>query len=65
MNNFDPRYSLTGNEFLDFLSWCEAMGIDYEGKEEQRENIEENQNDYNEENNYKLIFRKKGRDKYE
>lgn len=51
MNNFDSKYSLTGNEFLDFLSWCEVQGIDIE------ENQEENQNDYNDENN-ELIYRK-------
>ena len=56
MNSFDPKHSLTGNEFLDFLSWCEVMGIDYEGKEQQ-ENIEENQENYNDENN-ELIYRK-------
>ena len=66
-NGFDPKHSLTGNEFLDFLSWCEVQGIDFEGNEEQIGNTEEeNQNDYNDENNGKLIYRKeKGRDKYE
>ena len=34
-NGWDPDKSLTGNEFLDFLSWCEVQGIDFEGKEEQ------------------------------
>lgn len=57
MNNFDPNNSLTGNEFLDFLSWCEVQGIDFEGKEQQ-ENIEENQNNYNDENNEIYIYRK-------
>ena len=58
-NDFDPKHSLTGNEFLDFLSWCEIQGIDFEGKEEQQENTEdENQNDYNNENNKDFIYRK-------
>ena len=52
MNNFDSKYSLTGNEFLDFLSWCEVQGIDIE-----EENQKEDQNDYNDENN-ELIYRK-------
>ena len=58
MNNFDPKYSLTGDEFLDFLSWCEIEGIDFEGKDEQQEEIEENQNNYNDENNEDFIYKK-------
>ncbi len=66
MSAFDPKHSLTGNEFLDFLSWCEVQGIDFEGKKQQEEPKEENQNDYNEENNEGYTYRKKkGRDKYE
>ena len=49
-NSFDPKHSLTGNEFLDFLSWCEVQGIDFEGKEKQ-EKEKENQYDYNDEDN--------------
>ena len=52
---YDSKYSLTGDEFLDFLSWCEAQGIDFEGNN--KEDEEENQNDYNEENN-ELIYKK-------
>ena len=58
MRNFDSKFSLTGDEFLDFLSWCDVMEIDFEGKEKKKENIEENQKNYNEENNHKLIYRK-------
>ena len=56
MNSFDPNKSLTGNEFLDFLSWCEVQGINFE-ENEQNEN-EENQNNYNDENNEEIIYRK-------
>ena len=55
MSNFDPKYSLTGYEFLDFLSWCEVQGFDFEEKEEDQE---ENQNDYTDENNEDFIYRK-------
>ena len=57
MKNYDPKYSLTGDEFLDFLSWCEVQGIDFEGKEEKEDNNEENQNNYNDENN-EFIYKK-------
>ena len=58
-NGWDPEHSLTGNEFLDFLSWCEVQGIDFEGKENKEENEQQ------EENNNLLIKKMKGRDKYE
>jgi len=63
MKRFDPKNSLTGNEFLDFLSWCDVQGINFEEQEERKYIYEEeNQNNYNdennEENNYKLIYRK-------
>jgi hypothetical protein len=57
MNN--DKFSLTGNEFLDFLSWCEAVGIDFPEKENQ----EDEQQD--EQESQKLIMKLKGRDKYE
>ena len=53
--------SLTGNEFLDFLSWCEVQGIDFEG---QNENQCEEQQEAQEESQ-KLIKKLKGRDIYE
>ena len=43
-NNPQNYNSLTGDEFLDFLSWCEAVGIDFEGKENNNDN-----NNYQEE----------------
>ena len=58
---WNKENSLTGNEFLDYLSWCEVMGIDIEGKEENNEiNIDEEQQE-----NQRLIKEMKGRDKYE
>ena len=54
---WDPNNSLTGNEFLDFLSWCEAGGIDIEEKEDQQEETEEE--------NKPKIKKMKGRDIYE
>jgi hypothetical protein len=61
-NGCDPNNSLTGIEFLDFLSWCEIQGIDFEGKEEQ-----ENQDKQQEEqtDSQILIKKMKGRDIYE
>ena len=60
-NNWNPKTSLTGNEFLDFLSWCEAVGIDIEDKKENNENdIDEQQ-----EESQTIIKKMKGRDKYE
>ncbi len=60
----DNKYSLTGNEFLDFLSWCEIQGIDFEGNQEKEEN--QLQQDENEQDNNKILIKKlKGRDKYE
>ncbi len=56
---WNPNNSLTGNEFLDFLSWCEVVGIDFE--EKKTENKEENSQQTNQE----LIKKMKGRDKYE
>ena len=47
---------MTGNKFLDFLSWCEVQGIDFENNDKEKDELE-NQNDYNEENN-ELIYRK-------
>ncbi len=52
MNNFDKEHSLTGNEFLDFLSWCEVQRIDIENDDK------ENQNDYNDEDNEEIIYKK-------
>ena len=57
-NEWDPNNSLTQNEFLDFLSWCEVVGIDFE------EENKENQND-NDNKEKSLIKEMKGRDKYE
>lgn len=57
MNNMDSKHSLTGNEFLDFLSWCEVQGIDFEENKNNEDNNEENQNNYNYENN-EFIYRK-------
>jgi len=55
------KFSLTGDEFLDFLSWCEIQGIDFEEKKEQ-----ENQEIQQEEQNSQILIKKmKGRDKYE
>lgn len=60
----DNKYSLTGNEFLDFLSWCEIQGIDFEGNQEKEEN--QLQQDENEQDNNQILIKKlKGRDKYE
>ena len=58
MSTFDPKHSLTGNEFLDFLSWCEVQGIDFEEKQHEEQNNEENQKNYNDENNNEDIYRK-------
>ncbi len=58
---WNKENSLTGNEFLDYLSWCEVMGIDIEGNEEKNEiDIDEEQQE-----NQRLIKKMKGRDKYE
>ncbi len=55
------KFSLTGNEFLDFLSWCEIQGIDFEGNQEN-----ENQDKQQDEQNSQILIKKlKGRDKYE
>ena len=59
-NSFDPKHSLTGNEFLDFLSWCEVQGIDFEGKEKQ-EPEEENQDYYNDEDNDNTYIKERKR----
>ncbi len=60
-NDWDPNKSLTGNEFLDFLSWCEIQGINFEENKEQ-----ENQEIQQEEQNSQILIKKlKGRDKYE
>ena len=61
-NGWDPDKSLTENEFLDFLSWCEVQGIDFEGKEEQ-ENQDEQQDDQTD--SQTLSKKMKGRDIYE
>lgn len=60
----DKKYSLTGNEFLDFLSWCEVQGIDFEGNQDEEEN-QLQQDDNEQDNNQILIKKLKGRDKYE
>ena len=63
-NNENPQNfnSLTGNEFLDFLSWCEAVGIDFEDNKEISQEDEIDNNYYHE----KILNKKmKGRDKYE
>ena len=57
MNN--DKFSLTGNEFLDFLSWCEACGIEFPEKENQKEEQQD------EHESQRLIKKKEGRDKYE
>ncbi len=55
------KFSLTGDEFLDFLSWCEIQGINFEENKEQ-----ENQEIQQEEQNSQILIKKmKGRDKYE
>ena len=61
MNNWDPKNSLTGNEFLDFLSWCEVQGIDFEGKKQEDQNEEQQE----ETDSQTLIKKMKGRDIYE
>ena len=55
----NDKFSLTGNEFLDFLSWCEACGIDFPEKENQEEEQPEEQE------SQKLIMKMKGRDNNE
>ena len=50
---WDPNNSLTGNEFLDFLSWCEAVGIDFEEKNQNNE--EENEIDNEQQESHNLI----------
>ena len=63
-NGWDPNHSLTGNEFLDFLSWSEIVGIDFEEKNQNNE--EDNNIDINEQQESQRIIKKlKGRDKYE
>ena len=57
MNN--DKFSLTGNEFLDFLSWCEAVGIDFPEKENQDEEQQDEQEGQT------LSKKMKGRDNYE
>lgn len=57
MNN--DKFSLTGNEFLDFLSWCEAVGIDFPEKENQNEEQQDEQESQT------LSKKLKGRDNYE
>ncbi len=57
MNN--DKFSLTGNEFLDFLSWCEAVGIDFPKKENQDEEQQDEQEGQT------LSKKMKGRDNYE
>ena len=59
MNTFDPKNSLTGNEFLDFLSWCEVQGIDFEENNENKEN-QNNKDDYNEDE-YKYLSKERKR----
>ena len=61
-DNWDPKTSLTGNEYSDFLSWCEAVGIDFENEDEdnQEDDIDEQQ-----ESQEGIIKKLKGRDKYE
>lgn len=63
-NPHNDRFSLTGNEFLDYLSWCDVMGVNMDGtpKEEPVEEIKEENNE--EDSQYKSL-RKKGRDIYE
>ena len=60
MNTFDPNNSLTGNEFLDFLSWCEVQGIDFENNNKEKENQNENKDDYNEDE-YKYLRKERKR----
>lgn len=55
----DSSRSLTGNEFLDFLSWCEIVGIDFE------ENKKDEEKETKEQNTQRLIKKMKGRDKNE
>jgi len=61
-DNWDPKTSLTGNELLDFLSWCEVEGIDFENNEEKQitDDIDEQQ-----ESQEGKIKKLKGRDNYE
>ena len=61
INSPHNNHSLTGNEFLDFLSWCESVGIDFEGKEIENDSKEETQED----EPILKITKTKGRDKYE
>lgn len=75
---WDKEHSLTGNEFLDFLSWCEVQGIDINGNssddepgyvedvvtDESQQFTDEYEGDLSENAQYRMI-KMKGRDKYE
>ena len=68
---WDKEHSLTGNEFLDYLSWCEAQGVDIDGNpidveedEEQQYTDDNIKQDLSEEAQYRRL-KMKGRDKYE
>ncbi len=62
---WDKKHSLTGDEFLDFIAWGEAVGIDLFGDQETKDdNIEDTideeldnddyQNNYDENFEYRL-----------
>ena len=75
---WDKEHSLTGNEYLDYLSWCEIQGIDIDGNDssaeygyvdnidsdEEQQFIDEFEGDLSEETQYRKL-KMKGRDKYE
>ncbi len=57
---WDKKHSLTGDEFLDFIAWGEAVGIDLfgdqENKDDNEEEIQEENDNY--ENNYEYKFKR-------
>ena len=75
---WDKEHSLTGNEFLDYLSWCEIQGTDIDGNSieqeygyvdnvdssEEQQFTDEYEGDLSVEAQYRII-KKRGRDRYE
>ena len=75
---WDKGHSLTGNEFLGILSWCDVQGIDIDGnstedeydyvedidQDEEQQFTDEFEGDLSEDTQYRMI-KTKGRDKYE
>ncbi len=61
-NNPHNYNSLTGDEFLDFLSWCEAVGIDFEGNNNNEEdNCNYDDYDYSLDSNKQILIKKNER----